>query len=350
MLSVELKRFSLTHSPAFLARVVILCFLLIASGLAQAQSQNQNVVDFSHPNVTIDLSVISDDGFNIAVKSTRNKLPLTYNKNLLQPGSSIPRSKLHITTNKTKPVVRKIKTKKIAKLPKKNLEKSVKKVAAKKNVTSTRKSPPTPAKITPSKAPAKTPRLPLKKNTIAKKTPQKLKAPKKPLVAKQVPITGKQIEKTIPPITPVVRPAPKISDTKIKKVIKTPMPEPKTKLALNQQATLPRKNEIQKQDKKHTIAFLVDQTKLPESSKSSLIRLAKTLKGRDNMRLQLMAYAGGQSLSSSQARRVSLSRALAIRSFLIENGVRSTRIDVRALGNKTSEEPINRVDLSVSER
>ena len=308
MLSVKLKRFTLTHSPAFLARVVILCSLLIASGLAQAQSQNQNVVDFSHPNVTIDLSVISDNGFNIGVKSTRNILPFTYNKNLLQPGSSIPRSKLHITTNKKKSVVRKIKTKKIAKLPKKNLEKSVKKVAAK-NVASTRKSPPTPAKITPSKAPAKTPRLPLKKNTIVKKTPQKLKAPKNPLVAKQVPITGKQIEKTIPPTTPVVRPAPKISDTKIKKVIKPPMPEPKTKLALNQQATLPQKNEIQKLDKKHTIAFLVDQTKLPESSKSSLIRLAKTLKGRDNMRLQLMAYAGGPSLSSSQARRVSLSRA-----------------------------------------
>ena len=348
MLSLKLKRFSLTHSPAFLARVVILCSLLIESGLVQAQSQNQNV-DFSHPNVTIDLSVISDNGLNIAVKSTKNTLPLTYNKNLLQPGSSIPRSKLHITTNKTKPVVRKIKTKKLAKLPKKNIEKPVKKVVAT-NVNTTRKSPPTPAKITPSKAPVKTPRLPLKKNTIAKKTPQKLKAPKKPFVAKQVPITGKQIEKTIPPITPVVRPAPKISDTKIKKVTKPPMPEPKSKLALNQQANLPQKNEIQKLDKRHTIAFLVDQTKLPESSKSSLIRLAKTLKGRDNMRLQLMAYAGGQTLSSSQARRVSLSRALAIRSFLIENGVRSTRIDVRALGNKTSEEPLNRVDLNVSER
>jgi outer membrane protein OmpA-like peptidoglycan-associated protein len=47
---------------------------------------------------------------------------------------------------------------------------------------------------------------------------------------------------------------------------------------------------------------------------------------------------------------MSLSRALAIRSFLIENGVRSTRIDVRALGNKTTEEPFNRVDLKVTER
>ena len=127
MLSLKFKISSLTHSPAFLARVVTCWSLLIASSLAEAQSQNQNVVDFSHPNVTIDLSVISDNGFSNAVKSTREMLPLTYNKNLLQPGSSIPRSKLHITTNKTKSVIQKIKTKKIAKLPKKNTKKSIKK-------------------------------------------------------------------------------------------------------------------------------------------------------------------------------------------------------------------------------
>ena len=58
----------------------------------------------------------------------------------------------------------------------------------------------------------------------------------------------------------------------------------------------------------------------------------------------------GESLSSGKARRLSLSRALSVRSFLIENGVRSTRIDVRALGNKTAEEPSNRVDVTVAER
>ena len=78
--------------------------------------------------------------------------------------------------------------------------------------------------------------------------------------------------------------------------------------------------------------------------------LFEKMKGQDDLRLQLMAYAGGPSLSSSLARRMSLSRALSVRSFLIENGVRSTRIDVRALGNKTTEEPVNRVDLNVAER
>ena len=63
-----------------------------------------------------------------------------------------------------------------------------------------------------------------------------------------------------------------------------------------------------------------------------------------------MAYAGGGDLSSSKARRLSLSRALSVRTFLIENGIRSTRIDVRALGDKTTEDPVNRVDVVVTER
>ncbi len=63
-----------------------------------------------------------------------------------------------------------------------------------------------------------------------------------------------------------------------------------------------------------------------------------------------MAYAGGDNDNASQARRLSLSRALAVRSYLIEQGVRSTRIDVRALGNKTDVEPADRVDLILSKR
>ncbi len=58
-----------------------------------------------------------------------------------------------------------------------------------------------------------------------------------------------------------------------------------------------------------------------------------------------MAYAAGEDLSSSKARRISLSRALSVRSYLIEKGVRSTRIDVRALGDKAEGDQKNRVDV-----
>ena len=78
--------------------------------------------------------------------------------------------------------------------------------------------------------------------------------------------------------------------------------------------------------------------------------MAKKLKGKEKLRLQLMAYAGGKSLSASKARRMSLARALSVRSFLIESGVSSTRIDVRALGTKTTEKPLNRVDVNIVDR
>ena len=74
------------------------------------------------------------------------------------------------------------------------------------------------------------------------------------------------------------------------------------------------------------------------------------LSANENARVQLMAYAAGEDLTSSKARRISLSRALSVRSFLIEKGVRSTRIDVRALGDKSEDEPQNRVDVNVIER
>jgi len=84
--------------------------------------------------------------------------------------------------------------------------------------------------------------------------------------------------------------------------------------------------------------------------KSKLKALAAQFKGKTDERLQLKAYAGGKGVSPSKARRLSLSRALAVRSYLISSGVRSTRIDVRALGNKTTTQPINRVDVTIVKR
>ena len=63
--------------------------------------------------------------------------------------------------------------------------------------------------------------------------------------------------------------------------------------------------------------------------------------------VMLIAYAQGDPDQASNARRLSLSRALAVRSFLIDQGVHSSRIEVRALGNKVTDGPPDRVDLVV---
>lgn len=89
---------------------------------------------------------------------------------------------------------------------------------------------------------------------------------------------------------------------------------------------------------------------ISEGAETQLDGVAKALKQDGNLRLQLLAYAGGGSQTPSQARRLSLSRALAVRSQLIDKGIRSTRIDVRALGNKSEGGPPDRVDIIITTR
>ncbi|MEE8171751.1 MAG: OmpA family protein [Alphaproteobacteria bacterium] len=98
------------------------------------------------------------------------------------------------------------------------------------------------------------------------------------------------------------------------------------------------------------IIFAAGEAALPAAAKAPLATLAAALGRDETLRLQLRAYAGGGDESASQARRLSLSRALAVRSELIEQGVRSTRIDVRALGNKSQNGTSDRVDVILVQR
>ncbi len=86
------------------------------------------------------------------------------------------------------------------------------------------------------------------------------------------------------------------------------------------------------------------------SDQEQLDGLARYLTSAETLRVQLLAYAGDEGASPSKARRVSLSRALAVRSYLIESGIKTSRIDVRALGNKATSGSPDRVDVKVIER
>jgi len=96
-----------------------------------------------------------------------------------------------------------------------------------------------------------------------------------------------------------------------------------------------------------TVLFAGAGSAIEDSNKAALRTIAATIRSEERTRLQLKAYASAQDSSASAARRLSLSRALAVRSFLIESGVSSTRIDVRALGAKSEAGPPDRVDLVV---
>lgn len=98
------------------------------------------------------------------------------------------------------------------------------------------------------------------------------------------------------------------------------------------------------------VDFVAGGADLPEMARTTLDRAVAEMKRDENSRLQLIAYASGGDEAGSQARRLSLSRALAVRSYLIDQGVRSTRVDVRALGNKVPEGPPDRVDVMLVRR
>lgn len=89
---------------------------------------------------------------------------------------------------------------------------------------------------------------------------------------------------------------------------------------------------------------------LNDAARATLDALSARLSESADARVQLLAYASSGG-NASQARRLSLSRALKVRKYLIDKGVRSTRIDVRALGNRLpdSDTP-DRVDLIVGNR
>jgi len=101
------------------------------------------------------------------------------------------------------------------------------------------------------------------------------------------------------------------------------------------------------------VLFAAGAADLPDAAKPKLDALVQRLSSNDEARVQLVAHASGSDDQANEARRISLQRALAVRSYLIEHGIASTRMDVRALGNRSdgaAGDPLDRVDVIMLER
>jgi outer membrane protein OmpA-like peptidoglycan-associated protein len=93
------------------------------------------------------------------------------------------------------------------------------------------------------------------------------------------------------------------------------------------------------------ITFGGTETELSSAARQQVLGFAGAVPEDEQVRITVNAYAGGDAADPSRARRTSLSRALAVRSALMEGGIRSTRIDVRALGLAAGDGPADRVDV-----
>ncbi len=119
--------------------------------------------------------------------------------------------------------------------------------------------------------------------------------------------------------------------------------KPKNDLTL---ASAPEVQVIQKSDGRFILEFPQGETELDGAQQNALKdSVLQKLSSTPALRLQIQAYASPADNSQSSARRVSLTRALSVRSWLVEKGIEPSRMDVRALGTQTNVEPLDRIDL-----
>lgn len=97
------------------------------------------------------------------------------------------------------------------------------------------------------------------------------------------------------------------------------------------------------------LVFAKGQSDLSPASADAIKGLAKAAPDSDATTFNVLAYASGDPNDPSVARRLSLSRAIAVRDALMADGVPSARIYLRALGAQPGNGgPPDRVDVNVS--
>lgn len=94
-----------------------------------------------------------------------------------------------------------------------------------------------------------------------------------------------------------------------------------------------------------TLLFEASSSDLNPDTQKKLDDVIKQMISSTAGRLQVRAFATGEDGTASSARRVSLSRALSVRSYLMDHGIKPNRVDVRAMGTETDRSPLDRIDL-----
>lgn len=100
-----------------------------------------------------------------------------------------------------------------------------------------------------------------------------------------------------------------------------------------------------------SVLFKQESQDLPGAAEAALNELAQSMKNDETITLKLLGYSEPAGEAQSKPRRLSLFRALAVRTFLLKQGIDSRRMTVQALGAKDTGDgrPPNRVDVIVAQ-
>jgi outer membrane protein OmpA-like peptidoglycan-associated protein len=93
-----------------------------------------------------------------------------------------------------------------------------------------------------------------------------------------------------------------------------------------------------------TVSFEPQSVEIAQASRGGLEGLVRSLAERGVRQIELRGYASGDDVSD--ARRLALARALSVRSYLIDQGVKA-RIEVNVNGAAARTAPRERVDVLV---
>jgi outer membrane protein OmpA-like peptidoglycan-associated protein len=221
--------------------------------------------------------------------------------------------------------------------------------------------PPTPAPTPPSEAPAGEPASTPTAAIAAPKAPEvAMAAPAEPTPAPPAKPAAPVPPPAPMPTTMAPTPVPPATPTRL---LPTATPSSDARVVMNTPPTVVPPASVPATPPTQTapptsvaaaastrVLFTAGGAELPDAAKGELDAMARQLSSNDR-RLQLVGYAGSTTDEANQARRISLQRALAVRSYLMERGVPNTRMDVRALGNRADgKDPPDRVDLVMLDR
>ena len=147
----------------------------------------------------------------------------------------------------------------------------------------------------------------------------------------------------LPPISSIKVPNKKVLPLRAKASIRKAKAEA-------QIASMPSIDQSNKVETSNSIKFNAGSFDINSEASNTLKNLSKILERNSALRLQLHAYASLSGGSAIRAKRLSLSRALAARAYLIGRGVDITRIAVRALGDQSTIGSTDRIDLILTKR
>lgn len=191
------------------------------------------------------------------------------------------------------------------------------------------------------------PKIPTQKTVKAPPrfvAPQPIEPPPLPSIGALSPVPPPAMPAGAPPVQTTARPAPTTPPTTPPPAPVAAPPKPAPAPA-TQTAALPPPAIPAPSRGALSVVFDGDAADVPDSAEATVAELAERLRANETLRLQLRSYASGTPETAREARQLSLARALALRERLTAFGIRSTRIDIRALGAGAADGPPDRIDV-----